>query len=85
MSECKWKDGKFYPCDSFEPGVTANGQMPICIYCDTVISKPEPSIPKNDRELFLEAVIETYANMMEKSNTFNNQMLEEFKKMRDTT
>lgn len=44
MNKCEWKDGKFYPCDWFDPNVTGNRQSCYCIACDEKIDKPEPEV-----------------------------------------
>lgn len=41
-NKCEWKDGRFEPCEKFNPKVTANGQMCYCVSCDINIMKPEP-------------------------------------------
>jgi len=41
-NKCEWKDGKFYPCDGFEPTSSHSDKSIYCIYCDTDVKKPEP-------------------------------------------
>ena len=42
MDKCKWKEGKFKPCSGFEPDYNLGSETSFCVYCDTVINKPEP-------------------------------------------
>ena len=49
MTKCEWKDGRFVPCDGFEPDFYSEGSggsnFCFCRACDTDITKPEPEQP----------------------------------------
>jgi len=45
--KCEWKDGKFYPCDNFDPengNRHHDGYMVYCRGCGKSIDKPEPEV-----------------------------------------
>lgn len=48
MKKCVWKDGKFYPCDNFNPKAMRNNpgydDYVQCKSCGCTIRKPEPEV-----------------------------------------
>jgi len=45
MKKCEWKDGKFEPCEGFNPVYESFSQIIWCNSCNADIRKPEPEKP----------------------------------------